>query len=76
MSLVSSIISFGVSQLGGQSIPGQDGKRPDLSIDTILLGIQFLVFGVGAWYLRQAASNLPDQVETSESTQLWVTEVY
>lgn len=67
MSLITSIISFGVNQLGGPSIPGQDDKKLDLSADTILLGIQFLVFGVGAWYFRRAASRLPDRIESSQS---------
>jgi hypothetical protein len=53
--------------LGGPTISSRDAKKLDLSTDTFLLVIQFLVFGVGAWYLRRAARRLPDCLESSES---------
>jgi hypothetical protein len=60
---LASLLSFGASQLGVPTIGPPFGKRPEFSAETILLGIQFVVFGVGAWYLRQIVAKLPDQIE-------------
>jgi hypothetical protein len=67
MSLVSSIMSLSMSQLGVAPIRGQFGQGLDFSTDTLMLGLRFVVFGVGAWYFRRAVQRLPEQIDSRES---------
>jgi hypothetical protein len=68
MSLVSSILSVGAGQLGVPGMTGQFAKGFDLSTETILVGLQFVIFGIGAWYFRQAATSLPALLESCKSS--------